>query len=73
MFANNKEFINPEDYLKFIKNELLEMKDLVTKLSLALILRPKGEEGELTKIYKFYFKLILLYSSISLFNLMIMV
>jgi len=48
---------------KFIKIELIELKDLVTKLS----------PEEQTKIYKFYFKLILLYSSISLFNSIMMV
>jgi len=34
MFANNKEYLNPEDYIKFIKNELLpvELKDIATKL-----------------------------------------
>jgi len=53
MYANNKEIIKPEDYHKFIKIELIELKDLVTKLS----------PEEQTKIYKFYFKLILLYSS----------
>jgi hypothetical protein len=63
MFANNKEFINPEDYHKFIKNELIELKELAIKLS------PEKQ----AKLSKFYLKLIFLYSSISLSNLVMMV
>ena len=31
LYANNKEFINPEDYPKFIKNQLIEWKEIATK------------------------------------------
>jgi hypothetical protein len=33
MYANNKDFINPEDYHKLVKNELIELKELAIKLS----------------------------------------
>lgn len=63
MYANNKNYINPEDYHKFIKNELIELKDLSTKLS------PEQQ----TKLCKFYFKSIILYSCISLSNFIALV
>ena len=63
MFTKNKEFVNPEDYQKLIKIELIELKEIAIKLS----------PLEQANISKFYFKLILLYSSISLFGLTMMV
>ena len=59
MFANNKEFINPDLYPKFIKNEFLESKDIAINLY-------SVDPG---KVYKHYFKLIFLYFSIVLFGL----
>ena len=63
MFANNKDFIKPESYSKFIKNELLESKEIALK---AYLVEPK-------KVYIHYFKLILLYISIILFGLSVLV
>jgi hypothetical protein len=59
MYANNKEYINPDDYLNFIKNELIELKEIATKLS----------PIELATFYKHYYFLISLYVSIVLFCL----
>lgn len=56
MFANNKEYLNPEDYIKFIKNELIELKNITIQLS----------PIELEKFYKHYYFLICLYVSIVL-------
>lgn len=54
MFANNKEFLNPEDYSKLIKNELIEWKNIAinnTPLALA-------------QFYKHCYFLLLVYISI---------
>lgn len=59
MYALNKEYINPEDYPKFIKNELIEWKDIATKLT----------PIELAKFYKHCYFLIILYLSIVLLGL----
>lgn len=59
MYANNKEYINPYDYINFIKNELIELKEIATTLS----------PIELAKFYKHYYFLIILYVSIVLFCL----
>jgi hypothetical protein len=59
MFANNKDFINLEDYPKFIKNELIEWKEIATKLT----------PIELAKFYKHCYFLIFLYTSIILLGL----
>jgi hypothetical protein len=59
MYANNKEFINPEDYPKFIKNELIEWKNIATKLT----------QIELANFYKHCYFLIILYISIVLLGL----
>lgn len=63
MFANNKDFINPEDYPKFIKIELLEWKDIATK----------STPIELAKFYKHCYFLIFLYCSIVLLGLTVVV
>lgn len=63
MFVNNKEFINPELYPKFIKIEFLESKDLAVNLY----------SVDPEKVHKHYYKLIFLYSSIVLFGLNAMV
>ena len=63
MYANNKEYINPEGYPKFIKNEFLESKDI----AINEYLKDSG------KVSKHYLKLILLYSTIALINLIIIV
>ena len=63
MFANNKEYLNPEDYPKFIKNELIESKDIAIKI----YLKNPGI------IYKHYFKLIFIYSSIVLFGVLVII
>lgn len=65
MFVNNKNYLNPDDYHKFIKNELIELKDLVINIS--------SSDEEKVKIYKHYLRLILLYSLISLLNYTMMV
>jgi hypothetical protein len=59
MFALNKEYINPEDYPKFIKIELTEWKDIATK----------STPIELAKFYKHCYFLIILYCSIVLLGL----
>jgi hypothetical protein len=59
MYANNKEYLNPEDYTKLIKNELIELKDIATKLT----------QIELEKFYKHCYFLIILYISIVLLGL----
>jgi len=56
MYALNKEYINPENYSKFIHNELIELRYFTIKLS----------PIELEKLYKHYYFLIGLYSSIVL-------
>ena len=59
MFANNKDYINLEDYEdypKFIKNELIVWKDIATKLT----------QIELEKFYKHCYFLIVLYLSVVL-------
>ena len=59
MFANNKDYINLEDYEdypKFIKNELIVWKDIATKLT----------QIELEKFYKHCYFLIILYLSVVL-------
>lgn len=63
MYAKNKEFINPADYPKFIKNDLIEFKEIATKLS----------PLNLAKFYKHCYFLIFLYLSIVLFGLTSMV
>lgn len=63
MFANNKDFIKPESYPKFIQNELLESKEIALK---AYSVEPRN-------VYKHYLKLILLYISIIIFGLSVMV
>jgi hypothetical protein len=65
MFINNKEYINPEDYNKLIKSELIETKELAIKIYLS----PEKQSN----YYKHYLKLILLYSSISLSNIIVLV
>jgi len=62
MFVKNKEYLNPEDYPKFIKNELLESKDIAI-----FYLKNPGI------IYKHYLKLIFLYSSIVLFAVIVII
>ena len=56
MFANNNEYLKPEDYPKLIKNELIELKEIAIKAS----------PIELAKIYKHYYFLIILYFSVVL-------
>jgi hypothetical protein len=56
MFANNKEFLKPENYPKWIQIELIELKDFTVKLT----------PIELAYIYKHNFFFIKLYSSIVL-------
>lgn len=63
--VNNKNYLNPENYHKFIKKELIELKDLAINIS--------SSDEEKVKIYKHYLRLILLYSLISLFNYTMMV
>ena len=63
MFAKKKEFLNPEDYPKFIKNELMESKEIAIKQYLL-------DPG---KVNKHYLKLIILYISIVIFGLTVMV
>lgn len=59
MFANNKEYINPDDYLNFIKIHLIEWKEIATKLT----------PIELANFYKHCYFLIILYISIVLLGL----
>jgi len=56
MFVQNKEYLNPEDYINFIKIELMEMKEIALKLP----------PIELAKVYKRYYFLIIFYISIVL-------
>ena len=56
MFENNKEYLNPENYINFIKIELQELKEFTIKLP----------PIELKKLYKYYYLLIILYFSIVL-------
>ena len=51
MYANNKEYINPEEYPKLIKNELMELKNITIN----------STPIELAKVYKHYYFLIGLY------------
>jgi hypothetical protein len=62
MFANNKEYLNPENYPKFIKNELIESKDI----AIIYLKNPRI-------IYKHYLKLIFLYSSMVFFGFIIII
>jgi hypothetical protein len=62
MFSINKEYIKPENYPKFIKEELLESQQIGEVYS---------KHPDL--ILKHYFKLIFLYTSILLFGLTMMV
>ena len=59
MFANNTEYLNPEDYPKFIKIQLIEWKEIATK----------STPIELAKFYKHCYFLIFLYISIVLLGL----
>jgi len=59
MFENNKEYLNPENYINFIKIELQELKEFTIKLP----------PIELKKLYKYYYLLIILYISIVLLGL----
>lgn len=63
MYAHNKEYINPEAYPNFIKNELLESKTI----AINLYLKNPGV------VYKHYLRLIFLYSSIVLIGLIVIV
>ena len=63
MFANNKEFINPELFPNFIKNELLESKDIAINVY-------SVNPGQ---VYKHYFRLIFIYCSIVVFGLTVMI
>jgi hypothetical protein len=63
MFSKNKEYLNPEGYPKFIKNELIESKDI----AINIYLKNPGIN------YKHYLKLIFLYSSIVLFGLIVII
>jgi len=63
MFANNKKFLNPKDYPKFIKIELIELKEFTLKLT----------PIELAQIYKHYYFFIKIYSSIVLLCLITLV
>ena len=45
MYANNKEYINPEEYPKLIKNELMELKNITIN----------STPIELAKVYKHYY------------------
>ena len=56
MYVNKKNFINPDDYPKFIKVELIELKEIAIKTT----------PIELAKVYKHYYKLIILYISVVL-------
>jgi hypothetical protein len=56
MYANNKEYLNPYNYPKFLQKELIEMKDTTINLN----------QIELAKFYKHYYFLIGLYFSIVL-------
>jgi len=62
MFSENKEYLNPEVYPKFIKNELIESKDIGLNLYLT----------EPNKVYKHYLKLIFLYLIIVLVGLTVL-
>jgi hypothetical protein len=63
MYANNKDYINPEVYPKFIKNELLESKTIAIQEYIK-------EPGA---VYKHYFFLISLYGSIVFFGIIVIV
>jgi len=63
MFSKNQEFINPEDYPRLIKIELLESKEIGVK---GFAVNP----GE---VYKHYIKLIFLYISIVLFGVCVII
>jgi hypothetical protein len=62
MFAENSEYLNPENYPKWIQSELAESKEIAIK---AYSVAPKT-------IKKHYFKLILLYLTIVLFGFTVM-
>ena len=63
MFAQNKDYINPEHYPTFIKNEILESKDIGVNLY-------SKDPGT---VYKHYLRLIFLYTSIVIFGLTMMI
>jgi len=63
MFSKNKEYLQPEGYPKFIKNEFLESKDI----AINIYLKNPGI------ISKHYLKLILLYSSIIFFGVIVII
>jgi len=63
MFATNKEFINPENYPKLIKTDLIESKDI----AINHYIKNPGI------INKHYLKLILLYSSIVFFGVIVII
>lgn len=63
MFSQNKEYLNPEAYPKFIKNELIESKEIAIKI----YLKNPGI------IYKHYLKLIFLYISIVFFGVIVII
>jgi hypothetical protein len=63
MYAHNKEYLNPEDYPNFIKNELLESKEI----AINLYLKDPGV------VYKHYLRLIFLYSSIVFFGVIVII
>lgn len=63
MLAYNKEFINPEAYPKFIKNDLLKGKYIATKLT----------QIDLEKFYKHCYFLLKLYFSILALDLTSMI
>jgi hypothetical protein len=60
-FFKNKEFINPEVYLNFIKNELLESKEIALRM----------DPNNPGPVYKHYLRLIFLYSSMVLISLIL--
>ena len=62
-YAKNKNYINPDDYHKFIKNELKESKYIAIS---AYLKYPD-------KVYKHYLKLIFLYSSIVFFGVIVII
>lgn len=63
MYVNNKESFNPHAYPNFIKNELIELKEIATQLM----------PIDIEKYYKHYYFLIFVYSSIVLLGLIAMV
>ena len=66
MYAKNKEFIKPDSYPQWIKNDLIESKDIAINIYLK-----KPENQGL--IYKHYLKLIFLYGSIVFFGFIVII